>query len=484
LIVRTERLSTRWLALGIAVCAVPLGVLAGYDPPIAIAAVIGLVFAAISLLNLTAGTCIFAVLMFLNDALPVESFSLDKLLGILLILSWLATVSVSARPREKLMQNTGLIYLLVLFVAWAGLSAIWAKDSGLVFASVARYAPNAMLFPIVYTAAGNRKKAIWIVGAFVVGTLIAAAYGLVVPGEAEAEGRLSGSFGNANETAAALAVGVALAGGLVFGLREKPWLRFWAVLSVPFLVLALFLTVSRGGIVALGAVFIAAVLLAGPRRRGPLLAATVVAILAAVFYFGVVAGQDAKTHLLKSNGGTGRTDIWKVGWRMVEANPVVGVGAGNFQSSSVHYLLAPGQITHSDFIIDEPKVAHNTYLEVLAELGIVGLVLFLAIIAYSLIAALKAARIFSAAGDEGMEMISRALMVALAGYLTASFFGSREFSNQLWLLLALAPALLNVARMEWERQAPLPENTLGSGSTSFSQALEPAEPWALPNEMG
>ena len=45
-----------------------------------------------------------------------------------------------------------------------------------------------------------------------------------------------------------------------------------------------------------------------------------------------------------------------------------------------------------------------------------------------------------------MDLLSRALFVALVGLLASAFFGSRQFSKQLWLLLALAPAFLALAR--------------------------------------
>ena len=41
----------------------------------------------------------------------------------------------------------------------------------------------------------------------------------------------------------------------------------------------------------------------------------------------------------------------------------------NFPVASIHYLLEPGALMRTDFIVDNPKVAHNTYLNVLAELG-------------------------------------------------------------------------------------------------------------------
>jgi hypothetical protein len=52
-----------------------------------------------------------------------------------------------------------------------------------------------------------------------------------------------------------------------------------------------------------------------------------------------------------------------------------------------------------------------------------------------------------------MEFISRAVFVALVGMLATDFFGSREYAKELWLLLALAPALLAISRSEQYEQA-------------------------------
>ena len=138
---------------------------------------------------------------------------------------------------------------------------------------------------------------------------------------------------------------------------------------------------------------------------------------------------------------------------MVEANPVAGVGAGNFANTSVHYLIEPGAIVRDEYIVDTPKVAHNMYLEILAELGIVGMTLFLTILGYSLYCALKAIRRFGELGDRQMEIVSRALFVALIGLLVSDFFGSRQFNKQLWLLMSIAPALLAIARTSSEAAA-------------------------------
>jgi hypothetical protein len=54
-----------------------------------------------------------------------------------------------------------------------------------------------------------------------------------------------------------------------------------------------------------------------------------------------------------------------------------------------------------------------------------------------------------------MEVLARGLAVALGGILVADFFISEQFSKALWLLLALAPAMLVVARRaERARETP------------------------------
>jgi O-antigen ligase len=147
-------------------------------------------------------------------------------------------------------------------------------------------------------------------------------------------------------------------------------------------------------------------------------------------------------------GGTGRVDIWTVGWRMVQDNAIQGVGSGNFKTASIHYLLQPGALLRDDFIVDTPKVAHNTYLQILAELGIVGFALFMTILLFSFVCAFKAHRVAAAAGDRELDIIARAVVVALVSLFSAYIFVSRDYGKQLWLLLAICPVMLEIARRE------------------------------------
>ena len=66
------------------------------------------------------------------------------------------------------------------------------------------------------------------------------------------------------------------------------------------------------------------------------------------------------------------------------------------------------------------------------------------------------------AGDAGMELLARGLFVALVAMLAADFFISEPYNKHLWLLLALCPAVLAVAR---DRSVP---GETGAASTTIA----------------
>lgn len=426
-----------------------IGLVAGLEPLYAVVAAVGLGLVAVALSELAAGVALLATVSFLESVSLGPGVSLAKLTGGLLVVSWLALLM--ARPDQEqdfTATHPSVTYLLLVFTGWVAVSTTWAEDSGAVYDTLFRYVLNLMLLLIVFSALRTKRHVVWVLTGFVVGAGVSAAYGLIVPsGPTEVGTRLSGVGINPNESAALLVAAAVLAAALAATLRDRPALRVGAAIGVLACTYGVILTVSRGGLVALAAALIAAVVMAG-RWRPVILALAVAAVVATVGYFGVVASPEARTRVtsVAEGGGTGRVDIWRIAWRMVEAEPLHGVGSGNFQQSSVHYLLQPGAIERADFIVDNPKVAHNTYLEVLAELGIVGLVVFIGIIGFSLRCTVRAVGTFRRVGDEHMELISRALFVALVGLLVAAFFGSRQYQNQLWLLLSVGPALWAIAR--------------------------------------
>jgi O-antigen ligase len=444
-------LSSAVLRAGLAATALALGLLAGLDPKLAVAAAIGLAFVAIVLGDLTVGLCAFTLVAF-TDNLPSlggATLSFTKIAGLLLAISWLATLATRREDRPGFVSTHPMFaYALLMFLGWALLSLRWAEDPAEGAGAVFRYALNAILFLIVFTAVRERRHPMWVAAAFVAGATVSAIYGLLSPVEYDpydVTSRLGGAGVDPNEIAASLVAGLILAGALFAARRGSGFVRIAALTAVGICAAGIFLSLSRGGLLALGVALIASVF-AGGRWRGAAALLAIAVGLGAVGYFGFVAQPEARERVTTAEGGTGRSDIWRVGWRMVEGAPLQGVGVGQFSISSIHYLLEPGALQRDEFIVDTPKVAHNIYLQVLAELGIVGLVLFVSILGFSLSCALRAARAFRRLGERHAELIARAVFVALAGILAADFFVSEHYSKQLWLLLALGPALLALAR--------------------------------------
>lgn len=442
----SQRVYQLLLGLG----AVGLGLLAGLDPRLAIAAAIGLAFVVLVLGDLTFGLCLFAVVSFMDllPALGGSLLSFSKVVGFLLAVSWLAKVTSSQDVRNDFMAAHPIFtFVLGAFIGFAAFSLLWAEDPSVGRTPLMRYALNLILFLIVYTAVRTPKQFVWTIGAYVAGATAAATYGLLSPPADTVYNdvtRATGTFGDPNELAAVLVPGLILAGALALTLKRYPVLRLATAAAGVLCAAGIFLTLSRGGLVALGFALAVSLVVAG-RWRAQALVVTVLVALAGLLYFNYVASEEAVDRVTQFEGGTGRTDLWNIGWRMVEDKPVAGVGVGNFQTASIHYLLEPGAIRRDEFIVDQPKSAHNTYLQVQTELGAIGFAMFAAIILFAMLCMLRAARIFERRGERSLELIARALLIAVAGVLAADFFISEQYSKQLWLLLGLGPGLLGVA---------------------------------------
>ena len=135
----------------------------------------------------------------------------------------------------------------------------------------------------------------------------------------------------------------------------------------------------------------------------------------------------------------GRTSASIVGWAMFTDNPILGVGVGNFNANFDHYASLLG-LSH------EAGSAHNLYLEIAAERGIIGLLSFLMIIisTFAVLIRTKAASL----DKNMMEMvhICEALITSLVGYLFAATFLHDTNIRYLWLLLGIAWSVPQVYR--------------------------------------
>lgn len=440
------------LGPGAVAAALASGLLAAVEPTVAVGVVLGVAFALVVFADLAVGFAVLALLSFLQVLPTSGGLSLDKAAGLLLAVAWLARFSTRQRERDFFAEFPLLTWAGIAFLAWAALSLLWATDTADGISAIARYAPDVLLLPIALMAIRTRRDLMIVLGAIVIGAVIAAAFGILQPpsptGLSESAERATGTIGDPNELAAALLLGVGLGAGLALSRERSVALRLGGAVAIPICAAGIFLSLSRGGLIALAALLVAGTVLGG-RWRGVITGFLVLVAVAGVLYFTQVASLPARERVITAAGGSGRSDLWTIGLRMVKTHPLEGVGVGNFQVLSADYVLQPGILKRTELIFASvPRITHNTYLEVTSELGIPGFLLFMLIVVGSLACGLRAARLWSKHGDIGMEALARGALLALVGMLAADFFISQSYDKLLWIMLALGPAMLALARRE------------------------------------
>ncbi|GBD04253.1 hypothetical protein HRbin19_01563 [bacterium HR19] len=115
----------------------------------------------------------------------------------------------------------------------------------------------------------------------------------------------------------------------------------------------------------------------------PSFSASVVIIVLLLFYtdYGRSIIERFKTFVELGPGSSVSTRVlaWSGGIEMIKQNPVIGVGGGNFEIFSWRYAprLLDEATMYTNTRVDK---AHNEYLQIFADLGIIGFALFISII--------------------------------------------------------------------------------------------------------
>jgi O-antigen ligase len=206
------------------------------------------------------------------------------------------------------------------------------------------------------------------------------------------------------------------------------------------------MTQSRGGVVGLGATIVAAVLLSGPARLRMVVAMLLI-VASGLTYYGVFASQEARSRItdFSPQASSGRSDLWTVAVREFDAHPLVGVGGGNFVVAKASYATDDVNLTRLDRVVDDPVVTHNTFLEILAELGLIGITLFGLMVVGVLTIGMRGIWRLQRLGFADTALLARGLPVATIGMLAAYTFLSAQYEKNLWLLLGATAAISCIA---------------------------------------
>lgn len=289
--------------------------------------------------------------------------------------------------------------------------------------------------------------------------------------QVEANGRLGNLYYyDANDLAM---LGVATLPMAIYfvGKKTSPaWLRLGSLVATGVLLLAIVKTGSRGGFI--GMIAVGLFLLFGFRAikssiRFGTVAAGVIAIMsfAGANYWTMMSTLlDPKAdYNWAGNNDEGRMAIWERGMGYMAHSPLFGVGAYAFP-------VAEGTISA---LADRQEMgiglkwsaAHNSFVQIGAELGVPGLLAFLLMLWNIGRANRKVIRKAKETGVWGDEAsIAQALQGALIAYVVCGFFLSQAYSTFLYSLCGMVVGLSYVAgrtpaaltpaatRFPWQRQ--------------------------------
>jgi O-antigen ligase len=446
--------SNALLALLLVLPAIPVfAVLAATRPVDALAIAILAVVTVALLSDLTLGVCIFVAAQFALPIFPVGA--LAKFFGLALVVRWLIEIALPnpSRPLKSFARRyPAMTVFLVASLVYSTVTALWAPAPATVIETVERYALNAVLLATVFAASRSRDALHWIAAAIACGGALTVA-ALLITGTDVDTSRLTDSAVDANELAMTLIASIFF--GCLLAVQAHSVIArlfFAGVAGLSFY--GLMLTNSRGGLTALVSALLVLVIFGG-RWRAKLAFIAAVALVSMTTYLVVFAPAEQRDRVAVVLGvgdkpvdrsGTGRTSVWVVGLRAFKDRPLEGFGYGNFREVTPHYLLAePGLVRESRFIL-KPLVAHNTFLQSLVEVGIIGSLLFFVPVVGALVAFVAAARRFQRMGNLELELYARVGFAALVGVLIASFFISEGLAKIWWILIGLGFALFDLYR--------------------------------------
>jgi len=391
--------------------------------------------------------------------------------------------------RSADLQATLLLGVATAEGIWILFSTYWASDHHFVYLWFFRWALSfayMLAFAVLIRERADLRSVLVasVLAAVAFGSAALAAY--AQGGDQGAEHRGSGLQADPNLFAAYQVLAVAPALTLA-GLEHRWRLRLAYYAAAGFIILSVGASFSRGGLIALGAVVGLIVLI--PSRllfRGP---GQKLACLVVLGFGGWLVGVLGSTQYLAriqtilhgSDRGTGRLDLWSAALRAYSHHPWLGLGAGGFEARSFNLISNTPGVAPSSLIDPSARPVHNAYIEVLSDLGPIGLTLFAALLVLTLWYLVSAARSFGATGNDVEQRLAVAVLVSYASILVASIFLSFELGKSIWIFVGLALALRRMALARARTEA------LGLRSRRVSDsagALSPAPAgWPAPPRL-
>ena len=262
--------------------------------------------------------------------------------------------------------------------------------------------------------------------------------------------RIGGPFGSPNAYSQVMLPLIPLALDRLWNEQNKLLrvLAGWALIAI---ILTIIFTFSRNGFLSM-VIMLAVMFIRRPPRISVLIATIIIAIPLLQFVpaqymerittlTDLLPGSDADAREEISFRGRLSENI--SGWMMFSEHPIIGVGLANFPKHYQNYARHLG--------IDNRRIergAHNLYLQIAAEQGLVGLVAFSIMVGILFYGLSQARQNFLAAYLPDHAGIALAFSIGFLGYLAAGIFIHMAYPRHFWLLVGIAVAIFHVSQNE------------------------------------
>lgn len=387
----------------------------------------------------------FADISQLQEVFPfLAKLMVQKILIVLAIMGALASREAQQSLREKI-SGSFQVKAFIFIVVWMLLSVPFSVYPGnSVRFLTETFWKSAVIFFLLLAYGSSLRNFDRIIWAYILGIGL---MGLLGALRADPAARLTVAQSiDANELAMTLVV-------------FFPFIFWKSVLStgikrlIPlvFCVLIIFSIIktgSRGGFLGLAAVFAVLLMQLRSHEKKYFRAGLAAAVLSAAALFMLSDSQfwERMSTLLNYRqdynytSGGGRLQIWQTGLHIMLNNPLLGVGVSNF-------IVAEGTSNFSTGVAW--SAAHNSFIQIGAELGIPGLMAFCLIIFKSirqLRALRKAATVSGDPGSQFHVYASNSMIAAWMGFVVTGFFLSAAFTTVLITLVGLSAIITAVPK--------------------------------------
>lgn len=409
-------------------------------------------------------TALLAVRTLLRREKPVTALRLLPLMGLFFVvialrIPWVTNTEAAISVASELAKNLVIFLVLVGFLTTPERLRMAARTMSMTIGGVAALS-------VYQYATGRFDINFW--------GYANAAY-LHIQGETHGW-RLTGPLPDANFFAQLLLTTLPIPIALM--ISDQRWaMRAIAAICAVVILVSIVLTNSRGALLGLVVVAFATLLLSHRRTfilPGFLVGMALVALVGPIATFErAFAGIETARLLLGDADITGdpaviqRVSVMRAALRMFADNPFLGVGPGQFATHYEVYALR--------YALDmtAPPAAHSLYLEIAAEQGLVGLILFMGFVLTALTLAARTLRHGHQDHAAPDTYLLRAIMLSVIGYLATSIFLHDAYPRFFWAFMALFIATLAVTAAASDKRTPLSRSS-DMPEHSQEKAVSPA----------